>query len=244
MCKMMHSYNKTDYNKVVLGLTTVALTTSQLDALVVGTFFEGGLEVQPNTVSASYSGPQKYSFGFNLQGDYTPSKGGFKAISADHAFFASRFTSKTSNGEYMSNGYRGVASQAKGTPKATLVSGSTIGPSTSFPDSQLIRDYQISDAPGAAATDTGPLAGAASGRGSLALRFGTGTEGEYRYGWADITLSDTNFTIHGFGFETTPDTAIEYGAVGTIPEVKQSALLLGLGAMGVAALRKRKRNVA
>ena len=238
----MSSYNKKCYNKVALGLTSVAFTTSQLDALVVGSTFGEGLEVR---AVSDKSGTQVYAFGFNLQGDYTPSKGGFGAISADHGFFLNRSASSTSNGVFVPNSYSGYASQSKGTPKLALVSGSTtIGPSTLFTDEKLIRSYEYSDDPGADASENGPLAGAASGRGSLALRFDTGTEGEYRYGWADITLSGTNFTIHGFGLETTPDTAIEYGAVGTIPEVKQSALLLGLGAMGVAALRKRKRNVA
>ena len=233
-----------------MGVATVALTTSHLDASVVGfSFGDSAIEVPVSSSTTTGNGGTKsfHAFGFNLTGDYTPYAKGFDAISADHGFFAKRNinTRTDAKAPHASNGYFAKASQSLGAEASPRVAGFTsgpIGPDTTFTNSNMIRDYRLSTSTAATAVDEGPLAG--SGRGGLALRFETDTEGEYRYGWADITINDTNFTIHGFGFETTPDTAIEYGAVGTVPEVKQSALLLGLGAMGIAALRKRKQNVA
>jgi hypothetical protein len=235
----MADYNELTYKNVAMGVATVALTTSNLDASVVSfNFGASGVEVPHSTsTQTENNGTQQFfAFGFNLTGDYTASKEGFNAIDADHTFFAKRYiNTRSSTTAQPLSGYLAKASQLNGFPKVAGFTSGPIGPDTPFTGDKMIRLYD----PSATTVDQGPLAGI--GRGGLALRFATDTEGEYRYGWADITINSTNFTIHGFGLETTPDTAIEYGAV---PEVKQSALLLGLGAMGIAALRKRKQNVA
>ena len=230
---IMTSYNTRTYKNIAMGVATAALTTPHLDALVVGTNFGPSGLVIPEVIGSSTPGMK---FGFNLQGDYTQSKGGFKGISADHAFKAAR------NPDDLENEYIAVAMGINNSVKVAAFTSGPIGESTPFGTGNYgkIRGRLVSD--DLAVDDTGPLAGI--GRGALALKFATGNAGDYRYGWADILIDENDFIIYGFGFETAVNTAIEYGAVGTVPEVKQSALLLGLGAMGVAALRKRKRNVA
>ena len=229
---IMTSYNTRTYKNIAMGVATAALTTPHLDALVVGTNFGPSGLVIPEVI---ISGAPGMKFGFNLQGDYTQSKGGFSAISADHAFKASR------NPNDLENEYIAVASASNHSVKVAAFTSGPIGESTPFGTGiyNLIRKHLVSD--DLAVDDSGPLA--VIGRGAPALKFDMGS-GDARYGWADISIDAQEFIIYGFGFETAVNTAIAYGAVGTIPEVKQSALLLGLGAMGVAALRKRKRNVA
>ena len=229
---IMTSYNTRTYKNIAMGVATAALTTPHLDALVVGTNFGPSGLVIPEVIGPSSVTMQ---FGFNLQGDYTQSKGGFSAISADHALKAER------NPDDLENEYYAVAMGMNNPVKVAAFTSGPIGESTPFGTGKTgwLRNRLVSD--DLAVDDSGPLA--VIGRGALALKFDMGS-GDARYGWADISIDEQEFIIYGFGFETAVNTAIAYGAVGTIPEVKQSALLLGLGAMGVAALRKRKRNVA
>lgn len=225
----MKSYNTQTYKNVAVGVATVALTTPHLDAFVLGTNF-GPSGIAPEMASF-ISTKSKFVFGFNLQGGYETN---YKeaAISADHGFAAARSVNDQ-------NLYYARAGASAGPVTVAAYASGPIGESTPFGTNSMIRKSTLSDSD---IVDSGALSGI--GRGPLALRFATGNAGDYRYGWADILIDENDFIIYGFGFETAVNTAIEYGAVGTVPEVKQSALLLGLGAMGVAALRKRKRNVA
>ncbi len=59
------------------------------------------------------------------------------------------------------------------------------------------------------------------------------------FGWVRLSVDDQlGVVLHDFAIESEPDTAIAAGA-GTIPE-PGSLGLLALGAVGLAALRKRR----
>ena len=72
------------------------------------------------------------------------------------------------------------------------------------------------------------------------LRFGipSGAVTNYHFGWVKLSIDVglTNITVHGYAYETTPDTLINAGA---IPEAGGLALLAA-GAAGVLAMRKRR----
>lgn len=77
--------------------------------------------------------------------------------------------------------------------------------------------------------------------GFIGFRFGQA--GNFQYGWASITVNaDYSITLRSFAYENVPNTPIQAGA---IPEPgTTSAVLLGLGASGLAAYRARRRRAA
>lgn len=76
--------------------------------------------------------------------------------------------------------------------------------------------------------------------GYIGFRFGQA--GNFQYGWANVSVNaDYSITLRSFAFENVPNTAI---AAGAVPEPTTTALLLGLGAGGLAAYRARRRLAA
>lgn len=77
--------------------------------------------------------------------------------------------------------------------------------------------------------------------GFIGFRFGT--EGNFNYGWAEVTINaNYSITLRSFAYENTPNTGIIAGA---IPEPATSAaLLLGLGAGGLGVYRSRRKQAA
>lgn len=109
---------------------------------------------------------------------------------------------------------------------AYLPFGSVIGPDSTFLDSGAF--VALSGAFGNWITSE-PL------RGVIGVRFGN--EGNIHYGFADITIdADSIVTLHGYAFESTPNTAIT--AV-MVPEPSTYAVLLGALALAVVAVRRR-----
>jgi hypothetical protein len=74
--------------------------------------------------------------------------------------------------------------------------------------------------------------------GSNFLGFRFDINGSLHYGWADIVIQGGDVTIARWAYESDADTAIHVGA---IPE-PSSLALLGLGAAGVLALRRRDKK--
>jgi len=62
-------------------------------------------------------------------------------------------------------------------------------------------------------------------------------------GWASVANSSGSYFLTGFGMETGGATSIAAGAT-AIPEPAESVALLALGALGVAALRRRNQAKA
>ena len=88
----------------------------------------------------------------------------------------------------------------------------------------------------------------AAGRGYLGLQFLIGGLTTH-YGWADITVnSDFSITLHGFAYESCADQSIDAGQTAggatcdntAVPE-PHSAVLLAMGAAGIAAYRRRRK---
>jgi hypothetical protein len=79
--------------------------------------------------------------------------------------------------------------------------------------------------------------------GFVGLRIDAGG-GNYNYGWAQYTYNDVGntLTLLDFAFESLVNTSIAAGAIGAIPEPANAALLVAAGAVGVAALRRRRRE--
>jgi hypothetical protein len=82
--------------------------------------------------------------------------------------------------------------------------------------------------------------GSANGAGDiLGIQFSIG--GATHYGWAQITISGADTTLHGFGYNSTPGAASH--AIDTIaaavPE-PSSIMLFAMGAAGLGMRRKRK----
>jgi hypothetical protein len=72
-------------------------------------------------------------------------------------------------------------------------------------------------------------------RGFVGLRTGDGTD--WNYAWADVTYgSDTSLTLHGFGYETEPNLAIQTTQV---PEAK-TGFAAALAAGSLVAWRARQ----
>ncbi|MGI9516139.1 MAG: PEP-CTERM sorting domain-containing protein, partial [Pirellulaceae bacterium] len=88
------------------------------------------------------------------------------------------------------------------------------------------------------ATIAGNLSNFSPGTNMLGFRFDI--NGSTHYGWAevDITNNNTELTITRWAYESDADTAIHVGA---IPE-PGSLGLLGLGAAGLLAFRRRRKN--
>lgn len=64
--------------------------------------------------------------------------------------------------------------------------------------------------------------------------------GNFYYGWAHIqTTGSAQFTLFGFAYEDTANTPI---GAGVVPEPAHTAALLATGAVGLAALRKRRQQ--
>jgi hypothetical protein len=111
-----------------------------------------------------------------------------------------------------------------GTGGQTIPVGQLVGPSSNF-------------------TNTSDFVGTTDFSGTMSLGdrafFGLSFQlsGQTHYGWVEISEDATTQTIHRWAYETTPNTAIEVTAV---PE-PSSAILLGLGTLGISVLRRRKR---
>lgn len=238
----------TTYKKIAAGAAGVALGGSTLEAAVQGQDF-GVTGLSPVGKPFS-SGPsktgEKFKFFFNRAGGFgtkasaakTNSLGVFfKRVSgttgattdpdSGHAFF----------GEFSTSGAGPTSNRGIG--KVAVSSGALIDGSVKFTSSLPIRAFSSITAPASAVgtTDIGPLAGI--GRGIIPLVFDPDDGSGEFYGWIDVLMTDTEFTIFGFGVQDTPDTPI---IAGQIPEIKSTALLLAMGAAGVACLRRRRKS--
>lgn len=246
----MKKYTDKAYGKVAMGLASVALTSSTLEAVVVGADFGvDGLSISPSKASATSNGgsDQFYAFGFNNAGQYVTNVSNFSAIGASMGFFAKRKINQRSSASATSvfNGFGAKVSASLGASAIGVVpfklnSSVMVGKSLTFESNPFARVNTTSATQSGAildSSDAGPLQGI--GRGYVGFRYEVG-DAEFLYGWVDMEISEANFTIYGFGLENSLDTAIQVGA---IPEVKNSALLLALGAAGMAGYR-RKRKVA
>ena len=77
-------------------------------------------------------------------------------------------------------------------------------------------------------------------RGFIGLEFTVG--GQDYYGWADLTADAVNdVTLHAYAVEKTAGQGILAGATKSIPEPSTLGLL-ALGAVGLAAQRRRTRR--
>ncbi len=120
-----------------------------------------------------------------------------------------------------------------------LANGAPIGPAGSFFVSGSGNFMTLAASP-EATYPRGKWDGAAIGTpGFVGLRIGT--PGNYRYGWVEVTVgADMHLTLGRFAIETTPNTAINAGAV---PEVNSLALL-AFGGTGLALHRRRRKEQA
>ena len=75
--------------------------------------------------------------------------------------------------------------------------------------------------------------------GFLGVRFDIG--GDIHYGWAELSFSSGTHSVLQWAYEDQAGVSI---AAGTVPEPSHAALLLGAGAAGVAAYRRRKKAAA
>lgn len=63
------------------------------------------------------------------------------------------------------------------------------------------------------------------------------------YGWGTLSITDSTFTITEAYYDNTPGASIVVGNASAVPEPASSAALLGLGAAGIAAWRRRRAAV-
>lgn len=79
-----------------------------------------------------------------------------------------------------------------------------------------------------------------NGAGYLALRIRDTNSDPFIYGWAQLQMdtNTTSITLIDFAYESDPNTHIQMGAV---PEPAHAAGILALGALGIAAYRRRKQ---
>ena len=83
-----------------------------------------------------------------------------------------------------------------------------------------------------------------SGPAFLGLRFSDDGGVNYNYGWAELTIAaDYNMTLSRFAYDTVLNEQILAGQTSSVPE-PSSAVLLVLGAAGMAAYRRQRRQLA
>jgi len=62
------------------------------------------------------------------------------------------------------------------------------------------------------------------------------------YGWAEISTSGLELTVHSWGVEDTPNLGIEAGSFTSVPEPAATATGLGALAIGAAAVSRMRRK--
>lgn len=78
------------------------------------------------------------------------------------------------------------------------------------------------------------------GRGFVGIRFTIG--GAVHFGWAEVTgLGSDSAILHAFGYNATPGAGSITGGGAAVPE-PSSAILLALGAAGLATWRRRRKT--
>ncbi len=140
----------------------------------------------------------------------------------------------TSNGLWASNEYTGrvAASDRSGSDWfATKFTQGELIESTDFSGSGVINYLNLQFALG------GPS-------GYIGFSFTDGSSLTH-YGWARLSVADEGFssysmTLHEWAYETVANTAIAAGSYSSIPEPATVGLIAALGALGVAAVRRRK----
>jgi len=106
----------------------------------------------------------------------------------------------------------------------------------SFTAGASIFDAFLSLAPGSPFTNSLPGDGSAK-------YFGFKSASN-NVGWASVANSSGSYYLTGFGMETGASNSIQAGEVAAIPEPAASVALLALGALGIAALRRRNQAKA
>lgn len=147
----------------------------------------------------------------------------------------------TSNGLWASNEYTGrvAASDSSGSDWfATKFAQGELIEGTDFNGSGVINYLNL---PGGGVHNQFALGGPS---GYIGFSFTDGSSLTH-YGWARLSVTDDGFssysmTLHEWAYETVANTAIAAGSYSSIPEPATVGLIAALGALGVAAVRRRK----
>lgn len=249
----MPKFNPSIYRTIATGAAGATLTTSSLDAVVQTIDFgPSGLEAgQIGATSTGGGGTGMKSFfgiGFDRSGNFANSAGlgtsNFSLALAfkrwDNLLGGSTNLQKLDGTFAKIKGSFNTAGSGPSRPLANIISSpltenARVGPSQSF-NGSFVQGRIFPTASPTAATNA-PSAPLLSGDRGIVGFAAPLSDTDTIFGWADIFVSEVEFRVFEIRFETEPNTAL-------VPEVKHSALLLALGAGGMAALRRRRRKTA
>ncbi|MGJ8639017.1 MAG: hypothetical protein ACSHYA_06450 [Opitutaceae bacterium] len=240
----MIKFNPSVYRTLATGVAGATLTTSSLDAAIQIIDF-GEMGIQPALPVASTTGDGGFkNFGglfFNRAGQFSTFAGTGTGTNYSMAIAFKRWTGVNGVPSGIDADFlKFKASTGTGFVMPTLVTeNAVIDQNGNFSVATYGGASGRPTASNTTATGTVlsvpssfPLTPGESGRVGFAIAF---SETEVIFGWAEVLFSPTEFSVFEIRFDDEP---------GVIPEVKHSALLLALGASGMAALRRRRQKAA